>query len=296
MLGLPLLEQLRRGITLSTLNAISLAILLAAALIASAFLWPQAERASAGVPTLIGDVNCDRVVNPIDVTFILQLGAGLIAALPCPQNGDTNGDGVTNPLDAALILQFSAGIISSLGPPLGPTSTPTNTPSHTPTNPPTAIATSPPAPTSTPILPSTATSTFTPPRTPTRTATPLPTLQPAAETTLLAADGQYLGLVTCNTFAADGIFNRFGTYGSRFSSTSIWNMFGQYGGQSGSYSPFNRFAVPPSIFTDGVFSAYLTMDALGYLPRITPVELVFLCFPNNSSELNFWLDLIAQSS
>ncbi len=65
---------------------------------------------------LIGDASCDGVVNPLDAALILQLSAGLINTLPCPDAGDTSGDGTTNPLDAALILQFSAGLIGSLPP------------------------------------------------------------------------------------------------------------------------------------------------------------------------------------
>lgn len=62
---------------------------------------------------LLGDTSCDGLVNAIDVTFILQLNAGLLTGLPCAA-GDVNDDGVVSTLDAALVLQFSAGLISSL--------------------------------------------------------------------------------------------------------------------------------------------------------------------------------------
>ena len=65
---------------------------------------------------LAGDTSCDRVVNPLDATLILQLVAGLITALPCPGGGDADGNGVTNIVDATVILQFSAGMIDSLPP------------------------------------------------------------------------------------------------------------------------------------------------------------------------------------
>ncbi|MCH8064953.1 MAG: hypothetical protein IIC90_03910 [Chloroflexi bacterium] len=61
-------------------------------------------------------MSCDGVVNPQDAAFILQLIAGMIGELPCPDGGDASGGGVTDPLDAALILQFSAGLISSQSP------------------------------------------------------------------------------------------------------------------------------------------------------------------------------------
>ncbi len=78
---------------------------------------PTATSTPTTTPTptpLFGDVNCDRAVNSIDATFVLQFSAGLLAELPCPQNGDVNRDGQTNALDATLILQFSAGLIHTL--------------------------------------------------------------------------------------------------------------------------------------------------------------------------------------
>lgn len=74
------------------------------------------HQASATGPVLMGDANCDGIVNPIDSAFILQLSAGLIEELPCPKNGDTSRDGITNRVDSALILQLSAGLIDSLPP------------------------------------------------------------------------------------------------------------------------------------------------------------------------------------
>lgn len=67
-------------------------------------------------PELVGDVDCSVEINAIDAAFLLQLLAGLITELPCPDAADVNGDGETNAVDAALILQFSAGLISSLPP------------------------------------------------------------------------------------------------------------------------------------------------------------------------------------
>jgi hypothetical protein len=47
---------------------------------------------------------------------VLQNSAGLLASLPCPQNGDVNGDGRINAIDAQLILQFVAGFLEELPP------------------------------------------------------------------------------------------------------------------------------------------------------------------------------------
>ena len=66
------------------------------------------------LPVVLGDVNCDGAVTSVDAALILQLEAGLIAALPCPANGDLSGDGSVDSIDAALILQFTAGLAGSL--------------------------------------------------------------------------------------------------------------------------------------------------------------------------------------
>ena len=65
-------------------------------------------------PTLLGDASCDGRVDSIDATLILQLDAGLITSLLCPQHGDVNGDGAVNALDAVLILQLDAGLLAAL--------------------------------------------------------------------------------------------------------------------------------------------------------------------------------------
>jgi len=66
---------------------------------------------------LIGDVDCNGVVNAIDAAVLLQFIAQLIDDLPCPENADTNDDGSVNSVDVALILQFTAGLIDDLPPP-----------------------------------------------------------------------------------------------------------------------------------------------------------------------------------
>ena len=65
---------------------------------------------------LAGDADCSGDVSAIDAALMLQLSAGLIDELPCPQNGDANFDGMTNAVDAALVLQFVAGLLPTLPP------------------------------------------------------------------------------------------------------------------------------------------------------------------------------------
>ena len=63
---------------------------------------------------LVGDANCDGVVNSIDAALVLQHSALLLSSLACESAADVNGDGAINAIDAVVILQFAAGQLSSL--------------------------------------------------------------------------------------------------------------------------------------------------------------------------------------
>jgi hypothetical protein len=65
-------------------------------------------------PPIHGDVDCDTAVNAVDVALVLQLEAGLIRSLPCPQHADVDLDGAVSSIDAFLCVQFSAGLITRL--------------------------------------------------------------------------------------------------------------------------------------------------------------------------------------
>jgi hypothetical protein len=67
-------------------------------------------------PSLLGDVNCDAVVNAIDAAYILQYVAGFLPQLPCPNKADVDEDGSVTAIDAAVILQYSAALIDDLPP------------------------------------------------------------------------------------------------------------------------------------------------------------------------------------
>lgn len=63
-----------------------LGVLAASALIATALLWPRTEPASAGIPTLLGDVNCNGVVSIEDAQLIAQFVVGRMNELSCVSN------------------------------------------------------------------------------------------------------------------------------------------------------------------------------------------------------------------
>ena len=74
---------------------------------------PTATPTSSG---LLGDVNCNEAVDAIDAALVLQVSAGLVGSLACPENADVSRDGTVNSIDASLILQFVAGLLDSLPP------------------------------------------------------------------------------------------------------------------------------------------------------------------------------------
>ena len=94
---------------------------------------------------------------------------------------------------------------------------------------------------------------------------------------IVANDGQPLGVITQNEFAANSLLNEFGKYGSEFSSTSIFNEFGKYGGEFSRLSPFNEFTrTPPQIISpSGKFVAYLTKNKF-MTPAVDPHYLIGL--------------------
>ncbi len=65
---------------------------------------------------LKGDADCSGVVTAIDAALILQMTAGLIGSVACPELADASNDGLVNAIDAALILQLTAGLIPNLPP------------------------------------------------------------------------------------------------------------------------------------------------------------------------------------
>lgn len=94
---------------------------------------------------------------------------------------------------------------------------------------------------------------------------------------IVAEDGQALGVITQNEFAANSLLNEFGKYGSEFSLTSIFNEFGKYGSEFSRLSPFNEFtSTPPRIITpSGQFVGYLTKNKFK-TPAINPHALIGL--------------------
>ncbi|OGO53113.1 MAG: hypothetical protein A2148_11390 [Chloroflexi bacterium RBG_16_68_14] len=61
-----------------------------------------------------GDVDCNRRVNAIDATLILQFDAHLLLSLACQAAADVNEDGRISSVDAFLLLQYHAGLLDSL--------------------------------------------------------------------------------------------------------------------------------------------------------------------------------------
>jgi hypothetical protein len=101
---------------------------------------------------------------------------------------------------------------------------------------------------------------------------------------IYAYDGQFLGILSSNSFNSFSINNSFGSYGSKFSSTSMFNQFGQYGGLFATMSPFNKFTqYPPTVYIAGQPVAYITVNQFVFGARIDPKEL--FTFLGRSSDI-----------
>ena len=65
---------------------------------------------------LLGDVNGDGSVDPMDASLILRHDTGLCALdKTALDSADVNADGSVDPLDASLILKYDAGLIEGFG-------------------------------------------------------------------------------------------------------------------------------------------------------------------------------------
>ena len=84
---------------------------------ATATYTPTRTITPTATPTpILGDVSCDKVLDPVDPLLILQMLANLLPSLPCETAADVDLNGVIDAQDALIILQFLAGLIGSLPP------------------------------------------------------------------------------------------------------------------------------------------------------------------------------------
>lgn len=91
---------------------------------------------------------------------------------------------------------------------------------------------------------------------------------------LVAADGKYLGKVIENRFDTESLANRFGPYGNQYETESIFNRYGTYGSRYSQLSPFNKYSrTPPHFERDGDLIAYLTANEF-VRPRVEPLSFV----------------------
>ncbi|MFB2938630.1 hypothetical protein ACE1B6_25550 [Aerosakkonemataceae cyanobacterium BLCC-F154] len=67
-----------------------------------------------------------------------------------------------------------------------------------------------------------------------------------------AADGQGLGIVSSDQYAAESICNKYGNFGSPYSGTSVLNRYAEYGSPYSNISAFNpRAQKPPVVIFEG---------------------------------------------
>ena len=69
--------------------------------------------------------------------------------------------------------------------------------------------------------------------------------QPTGGSYLEAQDGQFLGKISSEKSDTHSILNKYGPYGSRYSTTSIFNRHSDYGSRFGSNSVNNPYCSTP---------------------------------------------------
>jgi hypothetical protein len=66
-----------------------------------------------------------------------------------------------------------------------------------------------------------------------------------------ANHGTYLGCLNCSEYAADSVWNKYGSSGSPYSAESIFNHYGQFGSKYSTESACNPYATDPPVIVDG---------------------------------------------
>lgn len=91
---------------------------------------------------------------------------------------------------------------------------------------------------------------------------------------IVANDGQFLGVISTNKYDAKSIINTYGNYGSKYSSTSIFNQYCNYGSKYSNLSAYNSYtSTPPVIYRGTTAVAYLTVNTV-LSPRVDPYALI----------------------
>jgi hypothetical protein len=95
----------------------------------------------------------------------------------------------------------------------------------------------------------------------------------------------YLGCLTCGSFNAESVCNRYGNFGSPLNAKSMWNPVGDYGSRFSPQSPWNNLATDPPVIVDrqGGFYGYFT--AVRFYPQRTTIRF-FVVLLDDSDEVN----------
>ena len=83
---------------------------------------------------------------------------------------------------------------------------------------------------------------------------------PAQDDRLLIFGGPdhsvYLGCLSCSEYAADSVFNQFGTHGNEYAADSVLNAYGKFGSKYSMYSACDEYASDPPVVVDGAGAYY----------------------------------------
>jgi hypothetical protein len=82
----------------------------------------------------------------------------------------------------------------------------------------------------------------------------------------------FLGCLSCPETDMDSLFNRFGTYGSRFAANSILNRFGPFGSKFAPFSPCNVYSTTPPVIVDDEGEVYGELTLNRDSPRQAKIE------------------------
>jgi hypothetical protein len=97
---------------------------------------------------------------------------------------------------------------------------------------------------------------------------------------IMGSDGTFLGVITPDKYAENGICNQYGTYGSKYADNSIFNQYGVYGGKFSDLGAYSEIAQnPPVVVQDGRIVGIISKNPkLGGKDRADPDALMaYVC-------------------
>lgn len=104
----------------------------------------------------------------------------------------------------------------------------------------------------------------------------------------------FLGCINCSKNDDSSIWNKYGTYGSKYNDKSIWNKYWSYWDKYSDTSPYNKYASYPPVLVDydGWFYGYLTVNTYNNPSNSSIAKYILLNYETIRDNISETYDLL----